>query len=627
MKWKDIRLMKWTVHIVFTMLLFCSFSWAEQPPKVVIKQDGISVNIAKIEQYYQMGKELVSYPELIVLSTKILPERHLYPTNTLAKVYALLADAATSKSDMAKAFQFANDGLSLAHIDIPLQLNFLQKLAEGYYVNGQFKKTLTVTNQILVVSQLPEHIKYRLIALGYRAMAYALLAEHELANVDLMHVTELIQMNDFSEHVEILNILSLAYHHLGDFETAVKLQNQLIELKLASSNFYNLDQNYFSLAKGYEALGRYDDAYNAFWDAQKIAEEKSALILQGYIQLGLGKMLLAQKKYPNSYKRLVKAESFFIGQNQSNPYLSVLIYLAEAAQYNNRAAEAEEVLLRAEKLAANIELTKSQISLYHQLYLLYQHKQNYKKSLFYLNRYLELYQHFNPERVVKSEHKLTVDSSNDSSQALASRLVTDGQLKNSFEDKFSLQRKVIILLTIFIFILLLFAVVLWLKNRNLRLVAQYNDIERPADFLHNSHQTKNLYQLNYKKARKYDYPLAVGYIIVDNWKELSFKSNKKVRAEVSRAIAILINQSIGEFDCVGMLNEGEYLLMCPHQYHEDIAKKLEKLTAALEVNYFANLGGFTVSIGYAFDMPSVQDIDPYIFLSRLSERVSSKFSK
>ena len=35
--------------------------------------------------------------------------------------------------------------------------------------------------------------------------------------------------------------------------------------------------------------------------------------------------------------------------------------------------------------------------------------------------------------------------------------------------------------------------------------------------------------------------------------------------------------------------------------------------------FFANLGEFSVNIAFSIATPSVQDIDPYIFLSRLSE--------
>ena len=124
-------------------------------------------------------------------------------------------------------------------------------------------------------------------------------------------------------------------------------------------------------------------------------------------------------------------------------------------------------------------------------------------------------------------------------------------------------------------------------------------------------------------ARKYGYPLAIGYLSITNWSELSFHFNKKIMTEVAKTIATLLNEHKGEFDNVGLINEGEYLLLCPHQTNENIQEKLENLIEAIKVTFFANLGDFSVKIGYALDSPTVQDIDPYIFLSRLSESTRS----
>ncbi len=610
--------------MVLIAALFCSVSTWARVTSANTNADNIAGIIEQVEKYYQLDKELVPYDEVLTLSTKVLPERQLFTTDTIAKTYFLLADAATRKADIAKAFQFATYGLELVNIDHLLRLKFLQKLMEGYYVNGQFKKTLDVSSQTAALAKKPEHIQYLLVALGYRAMANALLGDRENANKDIDTVTELMQINDFNEDTDLLAVLSLAYFHLDQFEAVVDMQSQLIGIKLNKANKYNIDQNYFTLARAYEALGRFDDAYNAFWNAQKIAEEKSAVVLLGYIELGLGKMLINQEKYQQAYESLIKAEQYFIGQNQRKPHLSVLMYLAKVSQLLGRVEDNHAFLIKAEQLAQDIDVTKAQIQLYQQLHDFYKAQSNYKKALALLNQYHQLYLRFNVNEPADSvtQHAFTV---NEEKQVLASRLVTDGQLKTSFERKYHKQYKIIILLTIIVLLLALMSVMLWLKTRTLRLVTHYNENERPIDFIYNPNQTKNLYQSNYKKARKYNYSLAIGYITVDNWKELSFQTNKKVLNDVARAIATLINQSVGEFDYVGMLNESEYLLLCPHQNNEDIQKKLEKLVAALEVNYFANLGGSAVSIEYSFDTPTVQDIDPYIFLSRLSERVSAEF--
>ena len=49
-------------------------------------------------------------------------------------------------------------------------------------------------------------------------------------------------------------------------------------------------------------------------------------------------------------------------------------------------------------------------------------------------------------------------------------------------------------------------------------------------------------------------------------------------------------------------------------------KKMDKIVDALKVRFFANLGEFSVNIVFSLDAPNVQDIDPYIFLSRLIDK-------
>ena len=167
-------------------------------------------------------------------------------------------------------------------------------------------------------------------------------------------------------------------------------------------------------------------------------------------------------------------------------------------------------------------------------------------------------------------------------------------------------------------ILLIFSFFM-LRQRALRLNKVYDEVDQPIDFLASPFQTKNIYQLNYKMARKFDYPLAIGYFSIVNWQELSFHFNDKVMLEISKTLATLFNEHRGEFDAIGIINDGEYLLLCPHQIEEELVAKLTRIVAAIKGRVFANLGEHSVKIGYAYGTPMAQDIDPYIFLSRLSE--------
>ena len=70
-----------------------------------------------------------------------------------------------------------------------------------------------------------------------------------------------------------------------------------------------------------------------------------------------------------------------------------------------------------------------------------------------------------------------------------------------------------------------------------------------------------------------------------------------------------------------MINDGEYLFLAPHWSNQELDEFLSNLSKAFDLQFFANLGDFSLTMRYAVETPSIQDIDPYIFLSRLSNAV------
>ncbi len=162
----------------------------------------------------------------------------------------------------------------------------------------------------------------------------------------------------------------------------------------------------------------------------------------------------------------------------------------------------------------------------------------------------------------------------------------------------------------------------YFKFREKQRMMIFSAAEKPRNFIANSMQTKHAYQRAFKKARQYNYPITVVYFTVENWQELIFRFNKKsIINEVVNDISLLINEHLSEFDCAGLINPGEYLLMFEHQTTEEIILIVDKLSKALKVRFFANLGNFSISCKYTVKTPSFKDIDPYIFLARLSESI------
>ncbi|NQZ88688.1 MAG: hypothetical protein HRT54_14035 [Colwellia sp.] len=581
----------------------------------------IEQNIEKVEHYFLQESENLPYEDIIALSIKVLGSRESYTVQTLGKTFVLLADIASNRGEDNEAFQFAQDGLSLRGLDPSIKFNLLLKSANGYYLKEKYEQTQNLTTRVILMADSPEVLKYRLIALSFRAMTYALQNANDLAMNDIKQVDTLIKANpQYSDHLCLLEILATAYYYLGDSHTSLTMQNKLLTLRFDLDKLANVDQTYLHLGRAYFQLNLLDDAYSAYWEAKMHSKNKSAPIRVAYAELGLAEVLLKQKNFRASHNRLLSASVTFNEKNLNKPYLTSLILLAETASLFNNQALYQHYLQLAELSAKNVKLSEKQSKLLLLLSEMYQLKGDFKSALVLHKNYLKLLQQFQikyePSFIINANN---AGSANNSSRNFLLNLPEKSKLQSKFQEKYIAQKEIIYLLILVVVLMSVMFVFFGLRQRTLRLNKVYDEIEQPLSYLVTPAQTKKNYQHNYKMARKYDYPLAVGYLSVTNWQELTFHFNPKIMLEVSKTLATLLNESKGEFDEAGTINDGEYLLLGPHQTEDEIAEKLNSLAAAIKVRFFANLGHYSVQIGYAYGLPTAQDIDPYIFLSRLSE--------
>lgn len=599
--------------IILTLLFIACFS-------ISGRASNVSYDIEQVDYLFSLPKSTVDYNEVEELCQRVITSNKLYDVNILAKSYVLLANGAIRKGDVNKAFEYAQTGLSLKNVDNKLTLYLLLKLAEGYYVKGQYQSVINVSQDIVLLANLSNNIQYQMISFAYKAMAHALLAEHSVAFEYLKKSLELMRKHDqFSDHIELLEIVAIAHYYLGDYPAAVEIYEQILTLQKDLSQFYNIEKNYYNLARSYQALDRIYDAYYAFSEAKEYAEKNSANIWLGYVSLGLGELLYYQEAYDKAFIELENAEKLFKQHYFTAPYLSTLIALAKVALKTKRQPLAYELLSQAQIVSQKVMTSNTQIELYLLLSEMYANNKHYEQAYQMLSKYQSLYEHHS---IYEFKSSLAGSHENNMSQQnreIVREMSGNSELRRDFSHKFSRQKQIVNFLLLGVLCLLFITGYLLYKQRTLRLRQALDELQQPLDHLETPIKTKYLYQYHYKMARKYDYSLAVAYLVVTNWKELSFHFDKKVVSEVAQSIALLINENMGEFDAAGVLSEGEYLLLCPHQSQEEIAQKLDNLNEALKVRFFANLGEFSVKINFSYNAPSVQDIDPYIFLSRLSE--------
>ena len=610
---------------LFVLILSCGVSYLAFAQSSIEKS--VEQNTQQIDFYYEEGSEKLPADKVVTLAQKVIRSRRNYHGDTIAKTYVLLADVAINKGDMEQARQFSLDGLKVISLDRKTRLELLLKVAMANYSQGQFEQVKERADEVLNLAS-EEDITCRLKALGYRAVYFALTSQYEEAVAELELINRITQrFQNYAEHVELLEILATAYHYLEDYGTAVNLQLKVLKLRFELSQLKRLGDTYYALASAYWKMGRLDDAYNAYWEAKVEAENANAPIRLAYAELGLGLVLLDQGSMIESQQRLEHAESNFQGQNLTKPYLTALINLAKVSFELSEDDYVKTLLLKAEHLAQNMELTSDQVELYRLLSQLFANEQQYELAWQYQQQYLDAFEKHlasvNLYRYTKVAMQ-TPQAPQAQARQIALDLADKTKLEAEYNQRYQEKNQVIISLGIIIVLLSASLVILLLIRRRDKHSLAYKEQETPVDMLASSAKTKQMYQSAFKKARRYEYPICVAYIKVTNWNDLLFRTNRKGLDEAKRSIATVVNEYIEEFDLAGELNSSEYLLIFPHQTLDDVNLKIKALTEALRVRFFANLGDFVVYFNYAVDSPTVQDIEPYIFLSRLTDSIKEE---
>ena len=488
---------------------------------------------SKCSIFFTLDKQSLPYAPVVTLSGNIIQNRNLYTSNTVAKAYILLAQVASNRGDVARAFQFATDGLSLPGIDANIQMQLRVKLAAGYYIKGKYLQVLAIAEKILLQANSQVNLQFRLLAIAYKSMAYALLSNHEKAFENLRELQNYLNQNDqYSDHIELLEILAIAYFNLGDYSAAVTIQQKLLNLRLSLSGDKLLEQTYYNLATSYYQMNKLDDAYHAFWQANQLAEKNNLPIRVAYAKLGLGKILLQQQEFQQAYQVLSSSVELFQGQNLTKPYLSALTAYAKTSIITGNKKQGYELLNQALLLSENIQLSYEQVELYLLLAKMFKETKNYALSIEYLEKYIEANQSHVSRQTINQQAINHAKQQGNRSRRIALEMAEKSELSVDYDKRFKQQQQWINLLIGLLFSCLIAFIWRWFRNRANKLSQDYDEAEKPKHFLPNSTKTKIWYQKAYKMARKYDYPLAIGYMVIENWDKLPGRYQEKTINEV-----------------------------------------------------------------------------------------------
>ncbi|MEI6893180.1 MAG: tetratricopeptide repeat protein [Colwellia sp.] len=586
----------------------------------------------QVQQLLRVNSEVIDSDTVKHLLETIISSRQHYSNEVIAKIFLLSARVASNQGDINKVLLLSEQGLAANSLDKSIKLSLLLKLAEVYVAKKQYKKLLDLTQLIVTESRVNANVKDNLLSLSYRSVAFSMLGKHQKALASLQKVEQGINHSDLTEHIELLTVLALAYHHLSDYQTSLTMQLKILKLRFEIGQKRNIDQTYLYLGYAYFYLARFDDAYNAFWESKRAAEIKGTPINIARAEKGLGIVLLTQKDFNNALPHLQQADNLFYQHNMLTERIESSVALAKVYLELNQTEAAYTLLADVIDLLKDREISPEFAGFYRMVAEMYFVQKNYQLAYHWRMKYSQVLL-----KTLKSTKKffnitnrtplLTAGDerqyqSIEQSKRLAVKLVENSGLSSSFIEKNQKQRVIIISLSLAVFLLLLILVGLFFRLRAKKINLAYEEIEKPSYVMAGPIETKFHYQLSFKKARNFHYPLSVGYLVIDNWQELLFRYNKKVISEVIKGIASVINHQITEFDTAGLLREGEYLLLFEHQNTEEVSDKLAKLAQAINSRAFASLGSFSVTVKYSLNALDFKDIDPYLFLARMAESIN-----
>ena len=583
---------------------------------------------ALLNTYYAQDKESLIYQDVVNAAQTVVNNRKDYNRDLVAKAFSLLSDIAFNRGDLVAALQFAQYGNKIKEIDSLIKLDLLLKVARGYYSQGKYIELRGVSQETAWLAEQAGNMNYHLQASAYSVVAFALSADYDLAVAELTKVESLLSQNQHRvAQITLLEIIAKAHYFLAEYDDATELLNRVLKLRVEMSKMKGVARTYYLLAETYSQLGQYDNAYNAYWESKQFAAKYGLNIRSSYADLGLGQALFQQHNFIEAKAHLTRALAIFERYNLPRIKLSTQIVLAKVYLALNQPKKAGHLLLIAENLAEKLVLTPQQIELYLLLAQHYQDNNQLLEAIQAQQRYISLYRTFNP--ILKGRKIMTAiaSSASDKTKNLALKLAEESQLSIQYNEKYKRQQGLITLLASILSIVGIIFFLRRFRRYHKKRRKGYDEVELPKNRLSAPVKTKHWYQQQYKVARKYQYNISIAYLVIENWQELNFHFNGKILSDVYQAIAIIVNENLEGEDYSGEISAGEYLFLCPHQNTEEMLIKLTRIKQAINTRFFANLGDYSVKISFSVASPNIQDIDPYVFLSRLSDSASGEVSE
>lgn len=606
------------LKIFFFLVSFNAYASPEQ-------QENKNQQHRIINQFYALDKTELDYNEVLnqlSCEKSALDELDLVEQG---RALYLCAEAAYYLADDQVSLAYALHGLALNLDDKWLKLKLLQITMQVYYQQGLFGKMSAASQQLLQLASASNEgdLAFQVLALSYSAIANAEFGDNQRVSEYITDVEQLLLANQFLlAQPELVEAVANTYQHLQHFHTASLLFDKALRLRYSQNNMVNIERSYLAVAQSYLQQQKFDDALTTFEQVKRLGLEKKSALMLAHAHLGEAQVYFARQYFQQALNLALLAEQTYQKHQLKGQQFKTVTLIAVLFQQQANTEQAEFWARKALALAGNVPVNSSHSMLYKLLAEQRVDQARFKQALSYYQRYMTLEQQFHHNNFIKDHASLLTSQLN---QNLMLKMSELNEVKANYQKKFATQEQVILALmaTAFIF---MFTTALFLVKKRRLAISVLND-DKPTNSLKSPTETKHCYQLQYKMARKYHYPLSIAYIAIENWQELSFHFNDKVLKEVANDIAVLLSESIDEFETIGTINgASEFVLLCPHQSISEIKLRILALVNIIEANHFANLGDFSLKVNYRCGEPEAKDIDPYIYLSKLCAKQESEDS-
>ena len=615
------------VYTYFVVLAIFNSAAAQQSSEAVLLSN-------QVQQLLIDTNQTVDIKTVEHLSTKIMANRQSYSNDVIAKVYLLLTRVAFNLGDIAKVTEYANNGLAVNGLDKRINLALQLKLAEVFIAQHNVHQLSSLTELTVQESQLSTSLKYQLLALSYRSVAYAMQGQHHKALADLKQVEQGLSDSELIEHIELLTILARAYFYLQDFQTSRIMLLRVLKLSIKMRQSHKLARAYLYLGFAYVNLQRFDDAFNAFWESRNQAKKNQAVINIAHANKWLGIVLIKQQQFESAFSPLSLAIESYKSLNIRMDLAESYIALAKAKLESNDSIAGFNILNKVIKLLGSEQVSTDFTGFYRMVAEMYfvqkrfqlayewqeKHSRILLKKVNYKGR-ADTISHGLSELFLETDkHNPRIETT----KSLTLAPENYWELSKSLTTQLRRQKTITLFLAVFLVVMFIITIGLLYKSKQKKITPASDRVQATVDSLATPKATEHHYQITFKKAKVFQYPVHLGYLAIENWQELLFHFDKKNIREVEKELATIIKSHLFEFDYAGQLNEGSYLSLFEHQSTEEVEGKLDKLKQTINSHSFAHLGDFSLVVKYSLNTPDCNDTDAFVFLASVIKDIEQQ---